>query len=165
MDTKSKGATPCDEDKLKIRVMTMPEGWEALSAVVANRAAEIAQRSGGSPDQNLDTWGLAESQVEKPLMCGFISKEGGGCRVTLNSSSVGRNEIDISAEPHRLILLGWNKARGEKERGEPAVRVLSLRDEVDPSSLKIRQAGHMLDIELDSCAACGSVLSTPRTAA
>jgi len=153
------------EEEPKIRIMSMPEGWEALAEVVAHRAEEINRRSGDAWDKNVDPWELAENQVEKPLMCGLVDREGGVRRVTLNSLSVGTKEIDISAEPHRLILLGWNKASSEKDRGEPAVRVLTLADEVEPSSLKVKRAGHILDIELDKAAPHSRVTAAAKTAA
>jgi hypothetical protein len=56
------------------------------------------------------------------------------------------NEIDACVEPHRVILVGTKcSASGE---GVGAVRVLPLKDEIDPTTAKLRQNGPYVEIEI-----------------
>jgi HSP20 family molecular chaperone IbpA len=131
---------------IQIRIGASEECWKTLAKLIAKRAGAIYQRRSATAEEGMDLWELAESQVEKPLCCGILKLDD-GCLITLNSAEMGTSEIELCAEPRRLILLGRNRMGGTG-KSDAVVRVLRLPDEVDPGSLTFRQEGAILDIEL-----------------
>jgi hypothetical protein len=57
-------------------------------------------------------------------------------------------EIEAVVEPHRLILVGKKRSDSEPGKDANVYRVLPLKEEFDPSSMKLRQRGLLLEIEI-----------------
>ncbi len=123
------------------------ECWKTLAALIQKHASAIYQRRAETAEQGAELWKLAESQIEQPLCCGILNLTGGWL-LSFNAAELGTTDIEVCVEPRRLILLGTNPSIGGTGASDPVVRVLRLPDAVDPSSLKVRQEGPILDIEL-----------------
>jgi HSP20 family protein len=142
--------------KLKISAVNPSEQAQRMHDGVARRAYQIYQSRGSSPGQQLQDWRRAESEVVKPLCCGFLSQD---AKISLNTdaSFFQKGEIEICVEPRRLAVCGRACAR-EKEMipgSEPSVsysdfvfRVLDLPVEVDLSQVTARFNGPILEIDL-----------------
>lgn len=139
------------QPEICIKIGKKEECWKTLSTLIAKRASAIHERRAGTAEEGIELWKLAESQVEKPLCCGIL-KLTGGWLISFNSVEMGASELEICAEPRRLILLGRNPKIGGVGSQEPVVRVLRLPEEVDPASVKVIQEGPILDIELRAAA-------------
>lgn len=151
------------EHTISVKIMSPAECCKIVAALIAKHASEINRRRAGILADGTDAWQLAQSEIEDPLSCGILKKDD-GCLVTLDSSSIGTSEIEVCAEPRRLILLGWHKATDRQDKRDPAVRVLTLPDEVKPSSMSIRQQGPILDTELHTALARKGTPSAPKAA-
>jgi hypothetical protein len=137
------------DPSLHVKIGNREECWKTLAALIQKRACAIYQRRAETADEGAELWKLAESQIERPLCCGIL-KLTGGWLVSLNAGELGTTDVEVCAEPHRLVLLGRNPTIAGTGITDPVVRVLSLPDEIDPASMKLRQVGPILDIELRS---------------
>jgi hypothetical protein len=121
---------------------------KAISEAIAKRAYEIYENRGCRPGQDRNNWRVAESELVQPLPC-MVLKSNDEITISSFSSVLGLkeiNEIDACVEPHRVILVGTKcSASGE---GVGAVRVLPLKDEIDPTTAKLRQNGPYVEIEI-----------------
>jgi hypothetical protein len=75
----------------------------------------------------------------------MVLKSNEGIVISVFSSVLGTKDVDeveAGIEPHSLILVGKN---GEDIA---AVRMLPLKEEFDPSSVKLRQNGPYIEIEI-----------------
>jgi len=127
------------------------ECWKTLAALIQKRTCAIYQRRAETAEEGDELWNLAASQIERPLCCGMLKLDKGWL-VSFSTAEIGTTNIEICAESRRLIVLGRNASVGGTGISDPVVRVLKLPDAIDPSSLKIRQEGPILDIELRSAA-------------
>ncbi|HVB86583.1 MAG TPA: hypothetical protein VNK23_07965 [Candidatus Dormibacteraeota bacterium] len=137
---------------LHVEIGGREECWKTLAALIQKRASAIFQRRAESAEEGTELWKLAESQIERPLCCGML-KLTGGWLVSFNSAELGTTDVQVCAEPLRLVFFGRNASIGGTGITDPVVRVLRLPEAIDPSSLKVRQEGPILDIELRSAAA------------
>ena len=123
---------------------------EALSEVIKKRAYEIYQRQGCRPGRDKENWRLAEREILPPLACGIL-KSKDNVIVSFSESAFGAEEIEkveVCVEPHRLILVGTRRLGAHSEESTYLYRVLSLKEQFDPSSAKLRQNGSSLEIEV-----------------
>lgn len=146
MTDKPLTAESSEAQATNVRIGNATECRKAISDAVAKRAYEIYERSGRQPGSDRKNWFLAESEIIKPLNCGLLkSKE--GVTVSICRSSLSAKDIDVCAEPHRLIVMARNDSNSTIGP-TAAYRVLSLADEIEPSSLKLRAHGRVLEIKL-----------------
>jgi hypothetical protein len=54
----------------------------------------------------------------------------------------------VCVEPHRLVIAGKKRPLSESEEGSTTYRVLPLQEGFDPSSMKLKQHGPLIEIEL-----------------
>lgn len=146
MTDKPPTAEPVEARAPNVKIGNATECSKSILDAVAKRAYEIYERSGCQPGSDRKNWFLAESEIIKPLNCGLLkSKE--GITVSICRSSLHANDIDVCVEPHRLIVMARNDSNSMI--GPTAVyRVLPLADEIEPSSLKLRAHGRLLEIKL-----------------
>lgn len=134
-----------------VRIGDATECRKAISDAVAKRAYEIYERAGRQPGCDRKNWFLAESEILKPLSCGVL-KSKDGVNVSICRSSLSAKDIEVCVEPHRLIVMGH--ADSDSIIGAAATyRVLSLADEIEPSSVKLRAHGSLLEIKLSKTGA------------
>lgn len=137
---------------LHVKIGNREECWKTLAALIQKRACAIFQRRAEAAEEGTELWKLAESQIERPLCCGVL-KLTGGWLVSFNAAELGTTDVEVCAEPHRLVFFGRNASIAGTGISDPVVRVLRLPEAIDPSSLNVRQEGPILDIELHSAVA------------
>ncbi|MGB7022466.1 MAG: Hsp20/alpha crystallin family protein [Candidatus Acidiferrales bacterium] len=129
-----------------VRIGDATECRKAISDAVAKRAYEIYERSGRQPGCDRKNWSLAENEILKPLSCGVLKSQN-GVNVSMCSSSLSAKDIEVCVEPHRLIVLAHKDSN--PTTGDAAIyRVLPLADEIEPSSVRLRAHGGVLEIKL-----------------
>ena len=142
-------ATIRDEGYLvKARIGNAVNCRRAISDAIAKRAYEIYQHQGCRPGQDRHNWRVAESELVQALPCGVLKSRDEIIISVFSSVFISKDidEIEACVEPHTLILVG-KKSSGSEEDIR-AVRVLPLKDEVDPSSVKLRQNRSYVEIEI-----------------
>jgi len=153
MSANSRTVKPIERRAVNVGIGNASECQRAISAAIAKRAYEIYQLRGRIPGCDLENWRLAESEVLRPLgSYGMLdSKE--ETVISMRCNALGGKEIDkleVCVEPRRLILAG-KKGNGAAARDLTTVyRVLRLKEEFDPSSVKLtmKQHGTLLEIQL-----------------
>jgi hypothetical protein len=146
MTSKPLTAESSEARATNVRIGDATECRKAISDAVAKRAYEIYERSGRQPGCDRKNWFLAESEILKSLSCGVL-KSKDGVNVSICRSSLSAKDIEVCVEPHRLIVMGH--ADSDSMIGATATyRVLSLADEIEPSSAKLRAHGRLLEIKL-----------------
>lgn len=129
-----------------VRIRDATECRKSISDAVAKRAYEIYERAGRQPGCDRKNWSLAESEILKPLSCGVLKSED-GVNVSICRSSLSERDIEVCVEPHRLIVMGY--ADSNSTMGPTATyQVLPLADEIEPSTVKLRAHGGLLEIKL-----------------
>ena len=134
-----------------LRIGDAMECSKAISDAVARRAYEIYERSGRQPGCDRKNWFLAESEILKPLNCGLL-KSKDGVTVSICRSSLNAKDIEVCVEPHRLVVMA-HKDSNLTIGPAATYRVLSLADEVEPSSVKLKAHGRLLEIKLSKAGA------------
>jgi HSP20 family molecular chaperone IbpA len=129
---------------------------KAMHDAVAHRAYRIFESRGFAPGHEREDWQLAESEIVRPLPCGCLDLDG-RMTLTTDASCFERGEITAYIEPHCLTLSGKacpcrerRKEQTDKAdlRGEVVFRTLELPVEVDPSGVRTRFNGCMLELSL-----------------
>jgi len=151
MKDKSLTAESGEARASNVKIGNATECSKAISDAVAKRAYEIYEGSGRQPGCDRKNWSLAENEILKPLSCGVL-KSKDGVNISICRSSLSAKDIDVCVEPHRLIVMAH--ADANSTIGPAATyRVLSLADEIEPSSLKLRAHGRLLEIKLSKTGA------------
>jgi len=140
-----------EESATNVRIGNATECRKAISDAVAKRAYEIYERSGRQPGFDRKNWSLAESEILKPLSCGVL-KSKDGVNVSICRSSLSAKDIEVCVEPHRLIVMAHKDSDSVIGRAG-TYQVLSLADEIEPSSVKLRAHGGLLEIKLSKAGA------------
>jgi HSP20 family molecular chaperone IbpA len=123
---------------------------KAISAAVSKRAFEIYQRQGRRPGRDQENWRAAEREILPPLTCGILRSKD-NIVVEIACSALGAEDlekIEVYIEPHRLILVGKRAPDPKSKESTNVYRVLPLKYEFDPNSVKLRQRGSLLEIEI-----------------
>jgi hypothetical protein len=142
--------------KLKISAVNSSDQNQRMRDVVACRAHQIYRNRGSRPGQELQDWHCAESEVVKPLSCGYLIED---AKISLNTdaSLFQEGEIEIRVEPGRLTVCGRACARAKEmalgsddsvSHSDFVFRVLDLPVEIDPSQVTARFNGRVLEIDL-----------------
>ena len=137
--------------RVQVKIRDPRDCWRTLAALIAKRANEIHLRRAETGEDGLDAWQLAQLQIEKPLCCGVLRLTGGWL-VSFNSGELASGNIEICAEPHRLIVIGTNPPTGGAGTKFPIVRILKLPSEIDSRSVSVRCQGPIVDVEMRDCA-------------
>lgn len=129
---------------------------KAMHDAVAHRAYRIFESRGFAPGHEREDWQLAESEIVRPLPCGCLDLDG-RMTLTTDASCFERGEITAYIEPRCLTLSGnacpCKERRKEQTAkadlsGELVFRTLNLPVEVDPSGIRTRFNGCMLELSL-----------------
>lgn len=135
---------------VQVKIGNAADCRRAISADIAKRAYEIYERQGRRRGRDQENWRLAESEILQPLCCGILESKDKFV-VSLVCSAAGAKdirEVEVVVEPHRLILVAKKRSDSEPGKGACVYRVVPLKEEFDPSSVKLRQNGSLLDIEI-----------------
>jgi len=137
-----------------VRVVNAGVFAKGIADAVTQRAREIAQTqpSRRSEQENLRQ---AEKEILQPLYCGVLhSKEEETISILCSGLGVkGIRAIEVSAEPHRLVLGITNQASIKSGENTTKYWLLNLTDEIDPASVKATLTnGLLLEIQLGKVA-------------
>lgn len=121
-----------------------------ISAAIKKRAFEIYEREGRRTGRDKENWRRAEREVLPLLSCGVL-KSADSIIVELVPSAFGVEgivEIEICPEPHGLIVVGKRGTGSKLGKDTNVYGSITLKAEYDPSSVKVRQRGSLLEIEM-----------------
>jgi len=141
---------------LKITRVSPNELDARIHEAIARRAYQIFESRGSAPGHQMEDWRRAESEIMRPLSCGFLISEN-KIELTADVASFNEGEIEICVEPRRLMICGTGRASkaGKSPEGNAAhpgndsiFRFLNLSHSVKPSEATARFKGRVLEIEL-----------------
>jgi len=153
---------------LRITFDTESAQRKRMHDAVAHRALQIGQGSCGS-GLGLLEWRRAESEVLKPLDCGFLVSND-KIRLSADISCFEEGEIEICVEPRTLAICGKERVRvgatnasPEKKSEALTFRTRSLPVDIDPRQVTARIKGSCLEVDLPKARA--TQLHSPTRAA
>lgn len=135
----------------KVSIGDLSKTLVATSKAVANRAYQISQRRGRWPGPDREDLLLAEKDVLRPLSCYGSVDSIDKAVFSVFFGAMGTKDlvqIEVCAEPDRLIFVGTKRAFSKSAAGEKIYRVVSLEGEFDPSSMCLRQEGPIVHITM-----------------
>ncbi|HYL09560.1 MAG TPA: DUF2934 domain-containing protein [Candidatus Acidoferrales bacterium] len=145
---------------------------KAMHDAVAHRAYRISESRGFASGHEREDWQLAESEIVHPLQCGCLDLDG-RMTVTTDASCFERGEITAYIEPRCVTLSGkacpCRERRKEQTakadlRGEVVFRTKNLPFEVDPSGVRTRFNGCMLELSLPKAGVTQETQCQPKAA-
>ncbi len=136
---------------LKITRVTPEERAGIVQAAIAKRAFQISESRGSEPGHELEDWRRAESEIPRPLNCGFIVLDH-SIEVSTDAACFGEGEIGIYVEPRHLTISGTERTcmpeAVSKSPDRSIIRSLDLPLEIEPSEASARFRGRMIEIDL-----------------
>jgi HSP20 family protein len=136
---------------LKITHVTSDERVGIVRAAIANRAFQISESRRFEPGHELEDWRRAESEIVRPLNCGFLVSDR-NIELNTDSACFGEGEIEIYVEPRRLTICGKEHTCTQEAISESAghliIRTFELPTEIDHSEVSARFKGRMIEIKL-----------------
>lgn len=137
--------------RLKIARVTSGERAAVVRAAIAKRAFQISESRGLEPGHELEDWRRAESEIVRPLNCGFLVSDH-NFELSTDSACFGEGEIEICVEPRRLTICGMERTRSQELVPNSAsrliVRSLELPAEIEPSEVSASFKGRMIQMDL-----------------
>jgi len=133
-----------------IKIGNAADWSEKIFAAIAQRAYEIFERRGREPGHDQEDWRAAEAEILCPLSCGVLDSKD-EIDVSLACPALGDKEIaeiEACAEPSRLIFIGRKRSKSERDGKEIMYRVFPLKEECDPSSVRLHRHGPIIEIAL-----------------
>jgi hypothetical protein len=141
---------------LKVASVTPTERERIVREIIATRAFQLSEAHGFEPGHGLEDWRQAEAEVLRPLDCGCLVLDR-SLELNTDAACFGEGTIEIYVEPKRLTVCGKAKdcpaAFGPDQpgtKGSPVsiVRKFDLPFEIDPSEVRAKFKGRMIQIEL-----------------
>ena len=141
---------PCDPEKLR---------WEMqpVQLAIARRAFELFEERGREHGHDWEDWFQAESELLRPVSITTLESVD---RLSLRANVLGfgENELRVSIEPGRVVILGKKQfVTPETEGGkiehtdwnpDQILRVIDLPTEVDPDRAVVELQTGLLKFEL-----------------
>ena len=127
--------------------------FSALYDLIARRAFELFETRGGSPGHDMEDWLRAESELLHPVPVN-VTESDGEYIVRAEVPGFCSTDIDISVEPHRLVISGKREttANGQTIRSEwcadRILRTLDLPPDVDTSKIITALKDGILTVDL-----------------
>ena len=142
--------------QLKITPVKSDERRRRVRNAIAKRAFQICESRGSKLGHQLEDWRSAESEILRPLNCGYLMLDD---KIELNTDAAcyEPGEIEICVEPQRLTICGNERVCKPSEKqvkgdsplnGNPIFRSLDLPFEIEPSQVKARFKGRTIEIDL-----------------
>lgn len=122
---------------------TLAERMRRASAAIAPRAYELFEARGSEHGHDREDWFRAESELLIAL-AGKVVDRGEWLTVLAEVSGLTGKDVEVRAEPRRLIIHARKEKRSEHEKGGAAVQggttdetfcVLDLPHEIDPDNM------------------------------
>ena len=135
---------------------TFVERMRQISAAIANRAYELFEARGFEHGHDWEDWFRAESELLTPIPAQVVDTDG-GFTVRAQVPGFTGKDLEVRAEPRRLIIYAKKQGVSEQEKGRAVLqgtisdeifRVLDLPYEIDPDNIKATIKEEVLEITL-----------------
>jgi HSP20 family molecular chaperone IbpA len=135
---------------------TFVERMRQISAAIANRAYELFEARGSEHGHDWEDWFRAESELLTPIPAQVVDMDG---RFTVRAQVPGftDRDVEVRADPRRLIIYAKKKETSQQETGKPVhqrkisdeiFRVLDLPGEIDPDNITATVKDEVLEVTL-----------------
>lgn len=123
---------------------------------IAKRAFQICESRGGSSGHQLEDWRRADSEILRPLNCGYLVADD-KIELSTDAASFGEGEIEICVQPRRLMICekeqickpgGPREKIGSSMNRDLVFWYLDLPLEIEPSEVTAKFRGRTLEIDL-----------------
>lgn len=135
---------------------TFVERTRQISAAVARRAYELFEARGSEHGHDCEDWFRAESELLTPIPATVVDTDGGFTVTAEVPGSTGK-DVEVLAEPRRLIIRAKKQETVEQEKERTAFRatmsnemfrVLELPHEIDPDNMTAAIKNGVLEVSL-----------------
>jgi len=135
---------------------TFVERRRQISAAIARRAYELFEARGSAHGHDCEDWFRAESELLNPIPATVVDTDG-GFTVRAELPGFTGNDVEVLAEPRRLIIRASKQETLEQEKGRAVVqgkmsdevfRVLELPHEIDPDNMTATIKNEVLEVTL-----------------
>lgn len=132
------------------------ERTRRISAAIARRAYELFEARGSEHGRDCEDWFRAESELLTPIPA-TVADVDGGLTVTAEVPGFTGKDVEILAEPRRLILRAKKQETVVQAEGGTAFqgkmsnemfRVLELPHEIDPDNMTAAIKNGVLEVSL-----------------
>jgi HSP20 family molecular chaperone IbpA len=134
--------TICDSEHLQWAM-------QQVQLAIAGRAYELFEARGQEHGHDWEDWFKAESELLRPVSVA-TSESADSVSVRVNVLGFDENELKVSVEPHRIIVIG-KKASDAAETSRYPDQILSVIDlpaEVDPERASVEVGEEVLICKL-----------------
>jgi len=145
---------PQDPDKLR---------WEMqpVQLAIARRAFELFEQRNREHGHDWEDWFQAESELLRPVSVA-TAEDGDRLSLRVNVFGFGEDELSVSIEPRRVVILGKKEVVTTETEGEKIeyldwypdqiLRVIDLPTDVDPDGAVVELQTGLLKFELPKAA-------------
>jgi len=141
---------------LKITRVTPEERARIIRNAVAIKVSQNCESRGCEPGHELKDWRQAESEILRPLNCGFLVLDH-SIELSADSAYFGEGEIEICVEPRHLMISGKERTGTPEIPSKSAecsiIRFVELPIEIEPSEVTAGFKGRMIEIDLPKASA------------
>jgi len=129
---------------------------QQIQLAIARRAYELFEKRNREHGHDWEDWFQGESEFLRPVTV-VISETGDRCSVRANVLGFGADELKVSIEPRRIVILGRKEVGTARETREATpsdlypdqiMRSIEIASEVDPASAVIELQSGILKCEL-----------------
>jgi HSP20 family protein len=140
-----------------VKAQALLDRMEVMTQAIARRAYELFELRGGREGYDLEDWFRASAELLRPLPIEVRDKDD-QLEVVAEVPGFKAEEIEVSAEPWRLVLSGKTEKATERKKGrtlyserhaESFLRTFDLPAQVDPNQARAGLQGGMLTITLN----------------
>ena len=135
---------------------TFVERMRQISAAIANRAYELFEARGSEHGHDWEDWFRAESELLTPIPAQVVDMDG-GFTVRAQVPGFTGKDLEVRAEPRRLIIYAKKQETAQQEKGKAVLqgkmsdemfRVLDLPHEIDPDNITATVKDEVLEVIL-----------------
>jgi HSP20 family molecular chaperone IbpA len=135
---------------------TFVERMRQISAAIANRAYELFEARGSEHGHDWEDWFRAESELLTPIRAQVVDMDG-GFTVRAQVPGFTGKDLEVRAEPRRLIIYAKKQETTQQEKGKAVLqgkmsdemfRVLDLPHEIDPDNITATVKDEVLEVTL-----------------
>ena len=135
---------------------TYVERTRQISAAIARRAYELFEARGSENGHDCEDWFRAESELLTPIPATVVDTDG-GFKVTAEVPGFTGKDVEVLAEPRRLIIRAEKqeiveqaneRAALQEKISDEVFRVLELPHEIDPKNMTAIIKNEVLEVTL-----------------
>jgi HSP20 family protein len=155
--TSATNARPTSQPAMFITASgTFVERAQHISDAIARRAFELFEARGSEHGHDREDWFRAESELLTPVPATVFDTHG-GFMVRAELPGFTGKDVEVRAEPKRLIIYAKKRKTSEQEKGKAVLqekmsdevfRVLDLPHEIDPGSMTANVKNEVLEVTL-----------------